>query len=44
MKCMQINFRGRGLSNFGDFAHFLFAGQNGQIFPSNHGQSMGVKK
>ena len=42
VKCMHINFGGRGLSGFGDIATF----KNGQISLSNHGhqkiQSIGI--
>ena len=33
VKCMHINFGGRGLLSFGDIATF----KNGQISPSDHG-------
>ena len=36
VKCMETKFGGRGLSGFGDFAHFVCP-QNGQNFLSDHG-------
>ena len=40
VKYMHTNFGGRDLSGFGDIATF----KNGQIFLSEHGQSMVIKK
>ena len=37
MKCMQTNFDGRGLSGFGDLAHFSFAFKTAKISLSDHG-------
>ena len=31
MKCMKTNFDGRGLSSFGDLAHFSFAFKTAKI-------------
>ena len=45
MKCMQINFGGRGFSSFGDFCSFVVCLQNGPNFPLDHGlESMGIEK